>query len=237
MGLLGGGSSSTSNAPTTVSTGPGQAISGNNNLGASDGSIAVGSNSKYLEQGSTDKSHSNFQTWYNDNRKTETNTSVSDSGNTTNTTAVSDSGNSLTKTFLGGSDVSGNTGTVNITDNGAVQAATDLAGMALTDNSTAYAQALASLKDLATSTASTTNALAAQQSADLSKLLDSVNQSNTSAHDSLTNLTGGVLGSINQDLATAAAGTTATFQKTLLYVGLGLVAVLGIGFFFQRKHG
>lgn len=209
---------SSSSQPTTTATGAGQVASGTASQTVGSGSIGV-SQGKYLEQGATDLSKSNIQ------------------ANSDTTNNVKDSGNTVTKTLLGGSDISGNSGTVNITDNGAVQTAANLAGMALTDQSTGFAQALQELSNLADSTSTTTNALAAQQSADLAKLLDSVNQANTSAHDSLTNLTGGVLGSINQDLQTAAAGTTAIFQKTLLWVGLGLVAVLGLGFFMQRKHG
>ncbi|MDE3068623.1 MAG: hypothetical protein KGJ60_13895, partial [Verrucomicrobiota bacterium] len=170
------------------------------------GSLNVGAGSKYLEQGASDLAG--------------VLAGAQNVGNTRTSTSLT-TGKIVTGTDLSKSNI-------NITDNGAVKAATDLAGNVVNTQATGFEDALKTISTLAQGGTDILASLQNSNNTNLATLMADQQQQQAQTNQGVSNLVSGVLGNLQQDMVTAQAGVTATFQKTLMYVGLGLVAVLGL---------
>lgn len=172
-------SSNQANPTTTTQSAAGQQVTGSYSVAGGQGSLNVGAGGNYLESGAsqTQTTLSNSQVQV----------GAKDATQLSNVTAKRNS-------------------TINITDNGAVAAATKLAGRVVTSQANAFQQALQ-----------------ANQSGLTAAL--NANESNL----------GNVLAAANQLETTSASGASAQLLKTLLYLGIGVLAIVGVWLIFGKK--
>ncbi|MDE2100734.1 MAG: hypothetical protein KGL39_26045 [Patescibacteria group bacterium] len=255
---------SSSSQPTTISTAPGGQATGGGAVAGGSGSLNVGQSGTYLEQGSTDFRQANLAnigaTQNSGNKENVGNTSIS--GGVTSTSKdvsgtdlsganLSGLGSTTTTTNLaagakqvGGNDLSG--ASFNITDNGAVKAATDLAGRVVDAQSSTFNNALSTLTAGGAANLDTLTT-------GLDSILQSANGSNNAALQTLSNefasqqqtesqnlqtINGtvtGVLGHLNSLQQSQAAGAGSQLLTTIEYIALALAGVFGIWLLFGKK--
>ncbi len=263
----GGSASSASSAPTTTLTSTEGGIAGAEGaVAGGQGSLNVGAGSKYLEQGSVDvgtSSSNNSGTILGAGAsQTETTTNTNLSGSNAKTVGGNDYSNASIHA-VGGNELSGNAKTVggndlsgasfNITDNGAVRAATDLAGRVVDTQASGFQSALDTLTaghaaDLSTVTQFGSGALSA-----LGDILSSSNNTSQAALDTLAKefatqqqtesqnlntISGTVTGALNQLNSlqqSQAAGAGSQLLTVIEYIALAVAAVFGLWLFFGKK--
>lgn len=234
------GNSSSSQPTTTLTSTEGGVAGAEGAVAGGQGSLNVGAGSKYLEQGATD-----VGTSASNNSGTILGAGASQSETTTTTNLGSGAKQ------VGGNDLSG--ANFNITDNGAVKAATDLAGRVVDTQSATFQNAL---DTLTAGNAADLNTVSQFGTGALSTLGDILNASNSNSNQALQTLANefasqqqtesqnlqtingtvtGVLGQLNSLQQSQAAGAGSQLLTVIQYIALAAAAVFGLWLFFGKK--
>jgi hypothetical protein len=226
----GSSSSSTESNPITV-TDKGQSASGSDATTVGEGSIGVGAGGHYQESGSVSVAGSSISSTDSHN----VSNALDNSGNTTTTdshsvsNALTDSGNTTT------------TNNITTTDNGAISAASLLAGKSIDSQSSAFKDALSTLAGLASNQSNAGSTLFQNESDNLKAMIQAQADASYKETSSVNSLVAGVLGNLKDTTATVAAGqsalgttATATTNNTALYVA-GAAILAGLFFFSSKK--